>query len=492
MGVDPKSAHNGDPLPMASQPKLQQATRAPDGSEIPLGIPGIYRGYDDGFFYAANEGTRESPDVQALRRKLATEKAAAQGDAAAMVANDNAPEIDEAVARSYAKQAPITPAAESVAAEDTLAQQSAEAANRLPQLIAAIGKLQNGESLTADDSDLLARTEAAFAKAGVPIDLKKVDVTRLKQATERAANPSKSVDSLNAGAIEPTSPAIAGATLAIPAGGASLTGLRTGAVAVGALLEQAAVGTVALGAATFTALVGGFLAAMTSNTQGPEADEVSSLYQKPAVQPKSADIDREKVETIREMPSMETTVRPPNSMEQISNTHLLAAPKAFNPSSEATQASASDSSLKHLIVENYQTYSSLIAKLRKGELPTKEEAMLSKEIVSKFGASETSVSEKLETTEPIPAEASTVLDETTPVSLEITPAIRQWLFNLLRGKPNEDAQPDRDEAYEFCRNLCTDIYENNPHQLPGEGSDMSARWRRCVRDCLKDHGYSDF
>ena len=193
VGVDPGSAHNGDPLPMASQPKLQQATRAPDGSEIPLGIPGIYRGYDDGYFYAANEGTVESPDVQALRRKLAAEKATARGDVTLMVANDNDPEIDEAVARSYAKQAPTTPAAESVAAGNTLAQQSAEAAGRLPQLISAIGKLQTGESLTADDSDLLARTEAAFAKAGIPIDLKKVDVENLKRAAAASVDDAATV-----------------------------------------------------------------------------------------------------------------------------------------------------------------------------------------------------------------------------------------------------------------------------------------------------------
>lgn len=100
-GVDPHSAHNGDPLPMAQQPKLQQATRGPGGSDIPLGIPGIYRGYDDGYFYAANDGTQESAEVQALRRKLATEKAEAQGDAAAIAANDNDPEIDEEVAWKY-------------------------------------------------------------------------------------------------------------------------------------------------------------------------------------------------------------------------------------------------------------------------------------------------------------------------------------------------------------------------------------------------------
>ncbi|WP_374385033.1 hypothetical protein [Dongia sp.] len=492
VGVAPDSAHNGDPLPMAQQPKLQQATRGPDGKEIPLGIPGIYRGYDDGYFYAANEGTQESAEVQALRRKRATEKADTQGDAAAIAANDNDPEIDEAVARSYGEQAPIKSSVKSVAAESNLSQQRVGAEGRLPQLISAIEKFQNSESLSADYSDLLKRTEAAFAKAGVSIDLKKVDVERLKQTVERAASSSNAVDDLNAGTIKSTSPAIAGATLAIPAGGASLTGLRTAAAAVGTLLEEAAVGTAALGVAAFTGLVGGFLALMMSSTQGPEADESPSLYQKSATQSKPADIDREKAETIQEMPNMETAARPSNPMEQISSSLPLAAPKAPSPNSEATQASASDSSLKHLIVENYQTYSSLIAKLRKGESLTKEEASFSREIISKFGASEASVGKNLETTEPTPAGTPSVLGETTPASLEIAPAIKQWLFNLLRGNSNEDAQPDRDEAYEFCRNLCTDIYENNPHQLPGEGSDMSARWRRCVRDCLKDHGYSDF
>jgi hypothetical protein len=205
-----------------------------------------------------------------------------------------------------------------------------------------------------------------------------------------------------------------------------------------------------------------------------------------------ADINRKEIETIQEMPSTETAARLSNSMEQISNVHPFAAPKAFNPNSGAVQASTSDFSLKRLLAENYQTYSSLVAKLRKGEPRTKEETRLSEEIVSKFRDSEPSVGAKLETNEPITVGTPNVQDEITPIGLAITPGIKQWLFNLLRGKHNEDAKPDRDEAYEFCSNLCTDIYENNPHKLPGEGSDMIGRWRRCVRDCLEDHGYSDF
>jgi len=167
-GVDPASAHNGDPLPMDSQPKLQQATRAADGSEIPLGIPGIYRGYDDGYFYAANDGTKESPEVQALRRKLATEKAQAQGDASAMAANDNDPEIDEAVARSYGEKGSMMPATKSPAIPETLAQQNAQITSNLPRLFSAIEKFQKGQSLSIQESDLLRNVGGVFSAIDCP------------------------------------------------------------------------------------------------------------------------------------------------------------------------------------------------------------------------------------------------------------------------------------------------------------------------------------
>ncbi len=93
---------------MDQQPKLQQATRAADGSEIPLGISGIYRRYDDNYFYAANDGTKESGGAS-LRRKLAAEKATAAGDAALMTANDNDPEIDKAAHGATMKQEAMTP-----------------------------------------------------------------------------------------------------------------------------------------------------------------------------------------------------------------------------------------------------------------------------------------------------------------------------------------------------------------------------------------------
>lgn len=148
-GIDPAKAHDGDPLPMPMQQRLQQVTKAADGSDIPLSIPGIYRGYDDGYFYAANEGTAESAEIQALRRKLAAEKTAAQSDVAPIVTNDNDPEIDEAVAQSYGKKKSAAPSSKSAADAGTPILQTAAIENRLPQLISAIEKSQKNEALLA-------------------------------------------------------------------------------------------------------------------------------------------------------------------------------------------------------------------------------------------------------------------------------------------------------------------------------------------------------
>jgi hypothetical protein len=181
-GVDPASAQNGDPLPMESQSKLQQATRAADGSDIQLGISGIYRGYDDGYFYAANEGTQESPEVLAFRRKLAAEKTQAQGDASAMVANGNDPEIDEAVARSYGEKKTTAPSSESIPKAGTTIWQAAAIGDRMPQFLSAIEKKQREEDLSAEEDELLTHVETVLARAGVPIDLKDVDIDKLRQA----------------------------------------------------------------------------------------------------------------------------------------------------------------------------------------------------------------------------------------------------------------------------------------------------------------------
>lgn len=53
-------------------------------------------------------------------------------------------------------------------------------------------------------------------------------------------------------------------------------------------------------------------------------------------------------------------------------------------------------------------------------------------------------------------------------------------------------QPDCDEVRLDCKNLCTDMYAENPNSLPGVGPDMASRWRRCVRECMHAYGCFDF
>lgn len=50
LGVDPDHAYEGDAIPHHLQDGLKRAVIAEDGSEIPLGIPGVYRNPDDGMF----------------------------------------------------------------------------------------------------------------------------------------------------------------------------------------------------------------------------------------------------------------------------------------------------------------------------------------------------------------------------------------------------------------------------------------------------------
>lgn len=43
-----------------------------------------------------------------------------------------------------------------------------------------------------------------------------------------------------------------------------------------------------------------------------------------------------------------------------------------------------------------------------------------------------------------------------------------------------------------ARKQCTDIYVDDPNKLPGIGSDMPGRIRRCIRECMERTGCYDF
>jgi hypothetical protein len=65
------------------------------------------------------------------------------------------------------------------------------------------------------------------------------------------------------------------------------------------------------------------------------------------------------------------------------------------------------------------------------------------------------------------------------------------LKNLFKLPPKDD--PDRcKKIINMCREKCLDIYEERPDDLPGEGSDMPGRQRRCIRECAESYGCYNF
>lgn len=64
------------------------------------------------------------------------------------------------------------------------------------------------------------------------------------------------------------------------------------------------------------------------------------------------------------------------------------------------------------------------------------------------------------------------------------------------NKPEENSckGDDKDrckKALAECRTECTNIYVTNPNNLPGTGTDMPGRIRRCIRECLGRSGCQD-
>lgn len=52
--------------------------------------------------------------------------------------------------------------------------------------------------------------------------------------------------------------------------------------------------------------------------------------------------------------------------------------------------------------------------------------------------------------------------------------------------------PDCKKALKTCRQDCKYIYINNPNNLPGSGSDIAGRMRRCIRECMRSHGCGNY
>jgi hypothetical protein len=56
------------------------------------------------------------------------------------------------------------------------------------------------------------------------------------------------------------------------------------------------------------------------------------------------------------------------------------------------------------------------------------------------------------------------------------------------SQPGDDA--GYRAAHKACVDMCSDIFADNPENLPGSGPDYFGRQRRCIRECMRDAGYS--
>lgn len=157
LGIDPDSAHEGDAIPHHLQDGLKRAVIGADGNEMPLGIPGVYRNPDDGFFYLAHSDTEESQSVKELRRRLATEKMERTGSADPIAANDNDPDIDEAVAQFYAQESERQRSTLPIALHKIVS-------NNYSAYISAITKLRKGQKLSEEEAVLFNKVKGVITE----------------------------------------------------------------------------------------------------------------------------------------------------------------------------------------------------------------------------------------------------------------------------------------------------------------------------------------
>lgn len=107
-GVDPDKAHLGDPLVMADQERLKaeiEKVLPGDKTEI-SGLPIFYQGFDDGWIYQTNAHTRESEEVERIRREHA-ERPLNRHLPAITAVNDNGQSLEDRIARHYQERVGI-------------------------------------------------------------------------------------------------------------------------------------------------------------------------------------------------------------------------------------------------------------------------------------------------------------------------------------------------------------------------------------------------
>ena len=193
LGIDPDSAHEGDAIPHHLQDGLKRAVIGADGKEMPLGIPGVYRNPDDGFFYLAHSGTEEGKAVKDLRTRLATEKMERTGSAEPVAANDNDSDIDEAVAQFYAQTSEGNEQRIPENRGQSERQEASDAAQefrkRLELITSAIKKGPSGDALTPDEKQALVEFDEFASRHDRTISQHQIDIEELEGIGKELKNP---------------------------------------------------------------------------------------------------------------------------------------------------------------------------------------------------------------------------------------------------------------------------------------------------------------
>ena len=66
------------------------------------------------------------------------------------------------------------------------------------------------------------------------------------------------------------------------------------------------------------------------------------------------------------------------------------------------------------------------------------------------------------------------------------------LFKKVKDACTSENAEKCEKVLKGCRQLCTDTYVTAPGNLPGTGTDMAGRLRRCIRECMVSQGCEDF
>ena len=193
IGVNPASAHLGDPVPMLMQDKLRGIFEHKLMSETPPSTPVassepeatdlLYR-HADGWIYTKNEATRETPAVAGIRMRHGEKRAALPAPAA----NDNDTDEEEEIFQHYRA------ADAEQAYNERAAKELSLIAVDMPHIVSLVEKAQAGQTLDDREQQTLTSLQEKFTEIGLELDPARADIAYLRTVATAIDKAKASVD----------------------------------------------------------------------------------------------------------------------------------------------------------------------------------------------------------------------------------------------------------------------------------------------------------